>query len=110
MPFCRTATRVCGAHSRFNHGALDGVSCALVHNSTQSTGLAWSAIGEGAQRHLDRAFRPFDREVIDRPPHAGRDIVPVGRAQQACDDAADAAEADRRRWFCDPEVSVMEPR
>ncbi|MCP1846721.1 hypothetical protein J2R80_000544 [Bradyrhizobium sp. USDA 4541] len=51
-------------------------------------------IGEGAQRHFHRAFRPLDREPIERPPDTGDHVMLVDRAQQAGDDAADAAETD----------------
>src|SRR5260370_13806641 len=40
MPFCKTATRVEESQSRASHGAADDACWALVHNRTQSTGLA----------------------------------------------------------------------
>src|SRR5207249_4137599 len=51
-------------------------------------------IGEGAKRYLDRAFRPFDCQPLDRTPDAGDHIVAIGRPQQAGDDAANAAKPD----------------
>src|SRR5437879_4697116 len=51
-------------------------------------------IGEGAKRYLDRAFRPFDCQPLDRTPDAGDHIVAIGSSQQAGDDAANAAKPD----------------
>jgi len=44
--------------------------------------------------NLDRAFRALDSQLLDGMPDAGDDVISTGRAQQAGDDAADAAEAD----------------
>src|SRR5262249_14292499 len=51
MPFCKAATRVPGPQRRRSQGSLDAVSCALVHNSTQS----WTSAGAGSVRTRNEA-------------------------------------------------------
>src|SRR5256885_8068046 len=71
MPFCSTATRVRGPHSRLSHGALDGVSWALVHNNTQS---ACSACAGSVSARSGTSIVPSARSTVSRS---------IGRLTQA---------------------------
>src|SRR5438105_10734818 len=71
MPFCSTATLVRGPHSRLSHGALDGVSWALVHNSTQSD---CSACAGSVRARSGTSIAPSARSTVSRS---------IGRLTQA---------------------------
>ena len=82
MPFCSTATRVSGPHSRASQGAADGVWCAFVHNMTQSNLIHVRRRADGTQRQVNHAIVPL------------QDKGPSGRRVQAMTSCRSAARSN----------------
>jgi hypothetical protein len=51
-------------------------------------------IVEGVEGNVDGSLGPLEDETLDGSPRADDDVVSIGIAQTANDDAADAAETD----------------
>jgi len=94
MPFCITATFVVGRHKRSSQAPAEAVSCALVHNCTQSAGAASAGSLSALTGTSIVSFQPLHRQPLERPPCAGDHRMPAGMGETAGGDAANAAEAD----------------
>ena len=96
----RRASTACT--TRASHGAAASVWCALVHRSTQSAGFACAG-SVSAAAAIPPCRPAVQRQPIDRPAHAGDDVMPAGRGETAGGNAADTAEPDHghgQTLFC----------